>query len=58
MNIWEMRMVTEDDQNEFGMRVACALYAENRNLEKGRYDMICFRGYDAQRQQRIRNRKK
>lgn len=58
MNIWELRMITEDDQAELGMRVGCALFAENSNREKGRYDMICFRAYDAARQRRIKEREK
>lgn len=56
-NIWEMRLVTELDQLELGMRVGCAMYAENRNLGKGRYDMICFRAYDAAAQRRMKERK-
>jgi hypothetical protein len=50
-------MVTEDDQAELGMRVSCALYAENSNREKGRYDMICFRAYDAARLRRSKEKR-
>lgn len=58
MNIWELRIISEDDQMEFGTRVACALHAENNNLGKGRYDMIVFRGYTAARERRMKEKRK
>lgn len=48
----------EDDTLVLGLRVACAFYAENRNLDKGRYDMVCFRAYDAARQRRAKEKNK
>lgn len=57
MNIWEMRLISEDDQTEVGMRVACALYAENENIEKVRQRMICFRAYDAASQRRMKEKR-
>lgn len=48
----------EDDTLVLGLRVACAFYAENNNLGKGRYDMVCFRGYDATRQRRAKEKKR
>lgn len=57
MNLWEMRLITEDDQTEVGMRVSCALHAENNTPGKGRYDMICFRAYDAARLRRSKEKR-
>lgn len=54
MHLYDLRCGVELDDWELGLRVACAMYAENQGGWASRYDMIAFRGYDAQGQKRLR----
>ena len=58
IHLYDLRNNTDRDDWELGLRAACALFAENVGGPAGRYDMIAFRAYEAQRICRIRGMKK
>lgn len=61
MRIYELRGVIDLDDMEQGLRIACALYAENTGGWAQRYDAIVLRAYGTtksvrmKREMRVRN---